>query len=78
MELTGGDIKVSELDGDGSWDRPWVPIDKWNPATTEQQLKCLRGEHEAMMNVDESQWTMTISEITHWCKHCRCLYVEKA
>ena len=49
-----------------------------------QQVKCLRGEHEAVEDKDGPLYMVKIRAahpldgIAYVCKHCRCLYVERA
>jgi hypothetical protein len=45
----------------------------------DQQQKCLRGEHEIEMSESPNWVTTNRGELNALvCKHCRCLYVEKA
>lgn len=73
----GPNGEIGKLTGAPS--RPPSGIPSIVPHVTEQQLKCLRGEHERDSQsgfVEMRVGNFPASRDAVVCKHCRCLYVE--
>jgi hypothetical protein len=77
----GSDVRAGHSQGVG------VKGEVDGPELTEQQAACLRGEHEAeypghVYAIQQSKQTsdlrwLNMARPSQFCRHCRCLFVEK-